>query len=725
MNHLRTTQYQWLIKLVVVTFWTVQATVAFDSHNTTTTTSKDSAPPVPSHQERRKRNLQSSVSITDATTDFVPSSESIFDHMITINVTDDLSFHWNDISNDIIHGRLIHKADTIEQAPTWMGFGVYHSNNDYTTLPTATDSFMKGSSAMIGMVSEESIESETPAKHFFLGDQTTDAIKETIDTSVLRSTILQHDSDDGTVITELSFNKKVMGSPSSSTELRREGTNVFLWAVGQPGGTMGVIGKHSFKGVLFVDFKKVRDQVVGITTTTTAASDTTTGTTTTSPVTTPNLQPDSRPNISPTVSAECTSTILGEGPGIGKVALTPASTFSFQILDNNKVQIALEHVTSHPVWLGVASSPNGYMVGSSAIIGSSGNDALAISPPQRYSLTDQRSSGIQVNPDVALENASIESTTTNDGQERTILKFTKPLWGDSNEPVPILHVEQGATATFLFAVGEGRELAYHQHRGQFRLDLSQCGGAIAIRGSDNGEADSKVWTNHSLFAAHGFFAALAWAFFTPFAVTVAWFRILVPASWIYIHVFANVFTVLFTVLAFALAIGGVAKQDGGDHFSKTHHWIGTVLVAISVFQVTNGFLRPPVERKDPPPGSNGMLHTLPPQQVFLGIFPVPRTPREAWYAVHRTTGLTALAMGIYQMQSGLKLYAMRFQTSSIVNYYWMYVSIFLVGLIVLKLYVIREEDRARQGVLQAVSTTEPSPEDEPEVETVGMNHTMA
>lgn len=335
---------------------------------------------------------------------------------------------------------------------------------------------------------------------------------------------------------------------------------------------------------------------------------------------------------------------------------------------------------------------------------------------------NQLSSGIQENPDTSLENANIESTTTDDGQERTILKFTKPLWGDSNEPVPILRVEQGATATFLYAVGEGRELAYHQHRGQFRLDLTQCGGTIAISGSANAKADSKVWTNHKLFAAHGFFAALAWAFFTPFAVTVAWFRILVPSSWIYIHVFANVFTVLLTVLAFALAIGGVAKQDGGDHFSKTHHWIGTLLVAMSAFQVTNGFLRPPVERKDHPPTS--MHHTPPPQQVCLGIFPIPRTPREAWHTTHRTTGLTALAMGIYQIQSGLRLYAMRFQTSSIVNYYWMYVGIFLVILIVLKLYVIREEDRARQGVLQAVRTSEPSPEDEPDAETIGMNHTV-
>jgi hypothetical protein len=696
------------------------------------------------------RQLQT-VTITDATNDFVPSTESIFDHMVTMNGADNLSFHWNDISgsDDVIKGRLIHKSDSVEQAPSWLGFGVYHSNHDYTTIPAATDSFMKGSHAMIGMVTDQAVESAIPAKHYLLADQNAQAITETTDASVLSATILQHDSDDGTVITELTFSKKVIGSPSASTELRREGNNVFLWAVGPPGISTGVLGKHTIKGVMFLDFQNVRDQATGststsTTTTTTSITGTTvetsnegaTSSTTNDPADiatstqqiSPSTQQDMRPNNAPVVSAQCTSTIFGEGPGIGKVPLTPTSTFSFQILTENKIQIALEHSSKHPVWLGVASSPNGYMVGSSAIIGSPGNDAQAISPPRRFSLMDQTSAGVQESPDPSLENASVESATTGDGQELCTLKFIKPLFGDVNEPNPILRADQGTTATFLYAVGEGRELAYHQHRGAFRVDLSQCGGSIAANGDAQGTSNtSKVWSNHTLFAVHGFLAALAWAFFTPFAITVAWFRTLVPASWIYIHVFANVFTVLLTVLAFALAVGGVAKQDSGDHFSKTHHWVGTVLLAVAAFQVTNGFLRPPVERKDPPPGAgpSTMHSSIPPQEIILGIFPVPRTPREAWHATHRMMGLAALAMGVYQMQSGLKLYSMRFQTTSIVNYYWMYVGIFVVSLIVLKLYVIREEDRARQGVLQAVSTTEPNPEDEQEAETVGMSHVMA
>ncbi|KAG7353712.1 DOmon domain containing protein [Nitzschia inconspicua] len=722
--------YYHLLSLLLAVFSGVESTVANVNFHQSDST------------QRQRRDLQS-VIITDATVNIVPSTESKFDHMVTMSGTDNLSFHWNDISgsNDIIRGRLIHKADSIEQAPTWLGFGVYRSNNDYDALPTVTDSFMKGSSAMIGMVSDQAIESEVHAKHYLLADKTAEAITETIDESVLSATIFQHDGDDETVTTELTFAKKVSGSPSTSTELRRDGTNVFLWAVGPPGGTAGVFGKHILKGVMFLDFQKVKDQSMGTSTTAPTSTTGTSGETTKEDVTSSTTNnpadtsaqqtvappKDVRPNIAPTVSAQCTSTIFGQGPGIGTVPLTPSSTFSFQILSDNKIQIALEHSSTHPVWLGVASSPNGYMVGSSAIIGSPGTDAQAISPPRRYSLMDQTNSGIQESPDASLENASITSVTTTDGSiELFTLKFTKPLWGDANEPNPILRADQGTTATFLYAVGEGRELAYHQHRGAFRVDLSQCGGSVGVNGNAESSANSKVWTNHGLFAVHGFLAALAWAFFTPFAITVAWFRTLVPASWIYIHVFANVFTVILTLLAFALAVVGVARQDGGDHFSKTHHWVGTFLMAISAFQVTNGFLRPPVERKDPHPGVGSSPNVMmPPQQVIFGIFPVPRTPREAWHTTHRMLGLAALAMGIYQMQSGLKLYATRFQTTSIVNYYWMYVGIFIVSLVVLKLYVIREEDRARQGVLQAVSTIEPNPDDEAQDETVGMSHTMA
>jgi hypothetical protein len=132
-----------------------------------------------------------------------------------------------------------------------------------------------------------------------------------------------------------------------------------------------------------------------------------------------------------------------------------------------------------------------------------------------------------------------------------------------------------------------------------------------------------------------------------------------------------------------------------------------VLTFLATFQVINGFLRPPVVRKDA-----RTLASSP--DTFLGVVPIPRTPRETWHLMHRVAGLAAIVMGIFQIQSGLGLYAQRFQANSMVKYYWIYVGLFFMSLIGLKLWVVFEEDKARQGVLQAVNTAEPSaPEEEP------------
>ena len=108
-------------------------------------------------------------------------------------------------------------------------------------------------------------------------------------------------------------------------------------------------------------------------------------------------------------------------------------------------------------------------------------------------------------------------------------------------------------------------------------------------------------THLGAFAAHGTIATLAWGIASPFAITVAWFRTLVPSSWIYIHVFSNVLSFFFTLIAVIVAISAMSIQPAGagGHFSDPHHWVGLVLLVAVTFQVMNGFLRPPVEKKDP------------------------------------------------------------------------------------------------------------------------------
>lgn len=421
---------------------------------------------------------------------------------------------------------------------------------------------------------------------------------------------------------------------------------------------------------------------------------------------------DTRPNIAPVVTSDCTSSLFvqpQQAQGIiatGQVALTPTTVFHFQLIENgSKVRFGLEHTSNRPVWLGLAASPNGYMVGSDAVIGVPPSDEDGgPTQPTAYRLMGQTIDGVQPDPTTVLVDATIESTfSSSDDPNKyvTVMEYTKTL-NDPADHVPITGGTSSAIDTFLYAVGEGHVLAYHEHRGQFQIDLSHCVTGSARVDPATAIVSSSAWTNSGLFALHGFLAALAWAFLTPFAITVAWFRTLVPSSWIYIHVFANVLSVFLTITTFLVALFGVGRQDGGDHFTKAHHWVGTFLLIFASYQVTNGFLRPPVERKDTSSSSQ------PPDVILLGgMIPVPRTPRELWHTLHQLTGLTVLAMGMYQVASGLNLYAMRFQTSSIAHYYWAYVGLFVLSLIALKAYVLREEDKARQGVLQAVCTTEP------------------
>lgn len=616
------------------------------------------------------------VQITDATANFQASTESTFDHMIELE--DNLFFHWNDIVGDSFTGRLIQRADSIDQAPSWLAFGVYHSNHNYTTLPT--EQFMVGSTAIIGLVT--AAEASTPAQHYYLGGQTVEGISiASSDTSYTNAAVVQHDSDNGSVVTDLSFTKSLVGSTTEQGNLRREGTNVFLWAVGPPEGVSLVLGKHSAKGVMYLDLAAVRQQIEN------PSSSSTT------PPPSDNTVPSGGGssnvvNTAPIIRGNCGSTVFS-GNDAGQVALTPTITFHWKIVEKGtKIQVALEHAGEES-WLAIAASPNGKMIGSSAVIGSPGDDSLGITPVH-YSLTDESLAGVVLDPSVQIESATITSalSVADPSQTVTTLMYTRAL-DDPNDSVPIT---SGLT-TFLYAVGASRELAYHEHRGAFQLNVEECGGTIST--------GTAVWTRHGMFAAHGFLATLAWALATPFAVTVAWFRTLVPASWIYIHVFANVFSFLGTLLAFIIVVLGISGVNGASHFNKTHHWVGLVLLCLATFQFINGFLRPPVQRKD----NN---RTEFPQDSFLGIIPIPRNPRETWQLMHRSSGLAAIAMGIYQIQSGLGLYSQRFQTQSMVMYYWIYVGVFFGSLVALKVWVYYEEEKARQGVMQAVSTTEPS-----------------
>lgn len=607
-----------------------------------------------------KHSFQSS--ITDATSTFVPSSESMYDHMVELE--DNLWLHWsNHIGEDILilRGRLVHTADSEEQAPSWLGFGINHVNKGYK----ASDPFMVGSTAVIGAVFEA--ERVTPAQQYQLVAQSTDGIKllESDDDGDLLysdSSIMQHERDDGKIITDLSFTIQDTGDMGEN--LRIDGVNVFIWAVGPVAGkSTASLGKHSMKGVIFLDLLAVQGSTKGPATPS---------------GTTPNSDKSTEKSIL-FIRGQCGSKILGEDSGY--VVLKENIEFHWNLLGRGTMlQVALSY-TGDDAWLGVAISTDGRMVGSSAVIASV--DGIH---PTHYNLTDRDIGGVTADHSLMLKDASITAHTSpgDSSKVTTILQYTKQI----DDPNDSLTITSGMT-TFLYAVGASRELAYHEHRGAFQVNLEDCGGNIVARGT---------WTRAGIFAAHGFFALLAWALVAPFAVSVAFFRTLVPTAWIYIHVFANVVTFLTTLVAFTAVVVAVSNEDAAEHFSKTHHWIGLILLLLATFQVTNGLLRPPVQRKH----SNQVES---PHATILGCLFIPRTPRETWQLIHRLSGWASILMGVYQIHSGLNLYSLQFSTPSKVKWFWIYIGILSVGLVTLKIWSRMTESK-RQGFMHPVSTSD-------------------
>jgi hypothetical protein len=179
--------------------------------------------------------------------------------------------------------------------------------------------------------------------------------------------------------------------------------------------------------------------------------------------------------------------------------------------------------------------------------------------------------------------------------------------------------------------------------------------------------------------AHAVLAAIAWGVAMPCAVGMAWFRQLIPTTWIYVHVSFNLLTFLLTLLAVLIGIGTVSSRETSQHFTKGHHWIGLLLFVGFTFQVANGFLRPPVTRK-----TDGT-----PVERKLFSLHAPQSIRELWHMVHRVTGIIMLAGGIAQIKSGMDLYDENFQSGrDNFFWYWTYIALFALGMFFLKIYLI-------------------------------------
>jgi hypothetical protein len=587
-------------------------------------------------------------SILDATSKFVKSSEAEYDHEVTL-IAGQLTFHWNDATGNTLECRLIHKAPSIEKAPSWLGIGFYDTFSNKDPVTSFDPSLLLGSDAVIGIVASSNVQ-----KYGLDGTdvgEAEDTVHPLKHQTLIDAVIKRHDSDDGGVNTILSFTKELEESNLEEVRLRKVGTNVFFYGMGAPGEKSFVMNQDWGAFTLNLDAvasnaEKGQSETIssegGEEASTSDGNDGT--------------------NTARIVDGQCGSSL----EGYERQFIVAPDIIFFWKIEGNILKAAVK--VDHVCWIGFGISENGMMIGSKAIIGKPGDSSVAV-----YELLDKGVETIQE----FTEKTSLKAGSIKQDDESTIMTFEYSMDDGST-----LSIASSGLNTFLYAHGKDNTFGYHESRGNFRIDLATC---------DSGsEGRSTRRTHMGVFAAHGTIATLAWAIASPFAMTVAWFRTLVPSSWIYIHVFSNVCSFFFTLIAVIIAVSAMSMQKNPSHFNHPHHWVGLSMLIGITFQVMNGFLRPPVEKRDPYSTSHYDIHE--------GFIKMPRTPREVWYFSHRLTGISLLAMGVYQIVSGLDLFAANYNVASIAPWFWGYVGIFAFSLISLKFWIMYEEYKARRGM---------------------------
>lgn len=151
-------------------------------------------------------------------------------------------------------------------------------------------------------------------------------------------------------------------------------------------------------------------------------------------------------------------------------------------------------------------------------------------------------------------------------------------------------------------------------------------------------------------------AFLAWGVFVPFAVQSSLLRSLLPEGplWFNLHRAFNTTGFALFIAAFAVAVSTVIKEKG-EHFSNDHEKMGLAMFIIAFVQVFGGVFRPHV----PEPG-----------EEKTGL-------RKGWEVGHRVIGVALLACGFWQMQDGIKRYAIKYSVDEdpVTIAYWVWIGV--------------------------------------------------
>lgn len=314
---------------------------------------------------------------------------------------------------------------------------------------------------------------------------------------------------------------------------------------------------------------------------------------------------------------------------------------------SNRPVFTANLVHEQQAWISLAvAQDNGLMVGAEAIVAKPGEPSSQTNPGI-YDMKDYTPSGVTL-MDEADENKPNPQTLFDHSVMQDDLETTMRFSRYLDEP-HLLPIHLNRSTTFLFAVGFDNTFGIHKIKGSFRINL----GTICAD-EDKPPATIELLTDgqESLWQIHGALASLAWAVATPLAVVTTQVKELFHGNktwnWFRVHLYLNVASILMTLASFAIAVF-VFVRTNRPHFSRDqpHHTVGLAVFVLASAQVMGGFLRPHIDDKHPV-----------------------TKQRRVWKILHRVVGVALLAMGFYQIYSGMSLYVTKYNLEK--NYSWIF-----------------------------------------------------
>ncbi|KAG5176460.1 hypothetical protein JKP88DRAFT_261529 [Tribonema minus] len=293
-------------------------------------------------------------------------------------------------------------------------------------------------------------------------------------------------------------------------------------------------------------------------------------------------------------------------------------------------------------WVGWGTSPDGQMVGGTAIIAVPATGSVA-----EYDLNGERVAQVVAkDPSTyTFTSASITPTPTS-----TTLDFVRPLAGTAPGDFVLT---PGTPQKILWAYGPP-ELAQHINYDNPAVDLGACAAGSTASGSSSGLSTAQT---------HGLLMTLAFVGLMPLAIAVARYGRR-SKHWLALHALLQFCSVILVAVAFGIIVDYV----GEDHFADTHGRVGLFLVCAVFLQVIVAVFRP----HPPKPPSTPSVMASPPAPVADAgttsstaavangsAVKAEKGTRKSvlrwiWEIGHKVLGVGMVALGYYNIHEGLE-----------------------------------------------------------------------